>query len=155
MSVVPTTRSSFTSTIWGGAARGRHSVNAAKFGGPNVKITEGSKVQFTTGKSVWDVVRVFNDGTIYLVSTSGGERKTRMVEPEDPSWHNLWIVDRRRFSNSPLLADVEAVGGGPNRDLRPGTVIIVGDSQLRWVVQSVLRDSSVIIQTYKSDTVST
>lgn len=153
MAVRPTTRSSFTSTIWNSPARARHSTNAAKFGGPNVNISEGSKVQFGDGDLVWDVVRVFEDGTLFLSAVSSGSKRTRRVPPSSSSWTNLWMVDGKRLRN---LGDTKQKaekprGGGPNRTIDVGNVVTLGSNRVRWSVQSVLRDGSLVLQTYNGE----
>ena len=150
MAVQPTTKSSFTSTVWNSAAKAAQSTNAAKFGGPNVSIKQGSKVQFGDSTSIWDVARVFADGTLFLTTVSSGVKRTRRVPPSSPSWTNLWMVDGRRLRR--LGADLKAPeakkGGGPNRNIDPGNVVTLGLSQVRWTVESVLRDGSLLLQTF-------
>lgn len=152
MAVRPTTRSTFASTIWNSPAKARHSTNAAKFGGPNVNISEGSKVQFGDGDLVWDVIRVFEDGTLYLSAVSSGVRRTRRVPPTSPSWTNLWMVDGKRIrglgekNNNPAPR-----GGGPNRTIDPGNVVTLGTSRVRWSVQSVLRDGTLVLVTFNGE----
>lgn len=149
MAVLPTAKSTFTSTVWNSPGRANHSTNAAKFGGPNVAISEGSKVQFGDGDNIWDVARVFNDGTLYLVTTTTGRRITRRIPPSDPSWTNLWMVDGKRFrtlsESNPTPPKV--IGGGPDRNLDPGNVILVGASRVRWVVDTVDKDGTVHLVT--------
>lgn len=155
MSVQPTTRSTFASTIWNSPGKAMHSTNAAKFGGPNVKITEGSKVQFGSGDLIWDVVRIFEDGTMHLSTVSSGQKRTMKVPPSSKSWTNLWMVDGRRLRN---LGDIKQVqeksrGGGPNRNIEPGEVVTLGNSSVRWVVQSILRDGTLNLQTFNGQKV--
>lgn len=151
--VIPTTRSSYTSTIWNSPARGSHSVNSAKFGGPNITIYEGSKVQFGSGRLVWDVARVFEDGTMYLTSVSAGVKRSRTVKPGSSSWTNLWMVDGKRSSRDTEEGRKSMLGGGPNRNLDPGNVITIGNARVRWTVDSVLRDGTVSLRTMSGDKV--
>lgn len=157
MAVQPTTRSSFTSTIWNSAAKATHSINPVKFGGPNVNIREGSKVQFGDGRAVWDVVRVFEDGTLFLTTVSAGTKRTRRVPPSSASWTNLWIVDGRklRVPGSEIQAPSTPMGGGPNRTIDPGNVVTLGMSPVRWVVKSVARDGTLMLETFNGDKIVT
>ena len=152
MAVTPTTRSTFASTIWNSPAKAQHTTNAAKFGGPNINISEGSKVQFGEGSLVWDVVRVFEDGTLYLMAVSSGVKRTRRVPPTSPSWTNLWMVDGKsvRLGESTPKPQ-KARGGGPKRTLDPGNVILLGNTKVRWTVESVLRDGTVKLYTSNGD----
>lgn len=149
MAVNPTTRSSFTSTIWNSPRRATHSTNGAKFGGPNVNISEGSKIQFGDGDLVWDVARIFEDGTLYLTAVSSGQRRTRRVPPSSSSWTNLWIVDGKKVGLNSTEAPKTPRGGGPNRNIDPGNVVIIGRSKIRWTVRSVLRDGTLVMYTAK------
>lgn len=153
MAVVPTTRSSFTSTVWNSPGRATHSTQAAKFGGPNVRISEGSKVQFSSGSVVWDVARVFEDGTLYLTTMSSGRRMTRRIEPHDKAWTNLWMVDGKRLRQlgQTTQAPESPVGGGPNRNIDPGNMVTLGLSQVRWTVDSVLRDGTLRLSTFNGE----
>lgn len=152
MAVRPTTRSSFTSTVWNSPAKATHSVNSARFGGPNVNISEGSKVQFGDGDSIWDVVRVFEDGTLFLSTVSFGRKITRRVPPSSSSWTNLWMVDGKRLKSlSAKVQEDKPRGGGPNRTIDPGNVVTLGVSKARWTVMSVLRDGSLLLQTYNGE----
>lgn len=153
MAVIPTTRSSFTSTVWNSPSRATHSTNGAKFGGPNVRISEGSKVQFSSGTVVWDVARVFEDGTLYLTATSSGRRMTRTVGPHDKAWTNLWMVDGKRLRTlgQTTQAPDAPIGGGPNRNIQPGNVVTLGLTQVRWTVESVLRDGTLKLSAYNGE----
>lgn len=152
MAVQPTSRSTFASTIWNSPAKARHSTNAAKFGGPNVNINEGSKVQFGDGDTVWDVARVFEDGTLFLTANSSGRKMTRRIPPSSPSWSNLWIVDGRRLpSVKSKTQETRPKGGGPNRNIHPGNVVTLGTSLVRWSVVTVARDGSLGLQAYNGE----
>lgn len=154
--VIPTSRSSFSSTIWNSPGKARRSINSAKFGGPNVAIKEGSKVQFGDGDLVWDVARVFDDGTLYLVSVSSGVRRTRKVPPGSKSWTNLWMVDGKHFTagnQDNQVTKEKKRGGGPNRTIDPGNVVTVGNSRVRWIVVSVARDGTLTLRSYSGDNV--
>ena len=153
MAVIPTTRSAFTSTVWNSPGKATQSTNAAKFGGPNVNISQGSKVQFGDGTSIWDVMRVFDDGTLYLSTVSGGNRITRRVPPSSPSWTNLWMVDGRRLRRlgANLKAPEAKVGGGPNRNVDPGNVVSLGLYNVRWTVETVLRDGTLKLYSFNGD----
>ena len=153
MAVIPTTRSSFTSTVWNSPGKAAHSTNAAKFGGPNVNIKEGSKIQLGDGDLIWDVARVFEDGTLFLTTTSSGMRLTRRIPPDNPSWSNIWMVDEKVFRNKGDQAarETRRLGGGPNRNLQPGNVVVIGTSQVRWTVQSLLRDGTVVLITVQNE----
>lgn len=156
MAVLPNTKSAFTSTVWNSPARATQSTNAAKFGGPNVNINQGSKVQFSGGLTIWDVVRVFEDGTLYLAAVTGGERITRRITPTSPSWTNLWIVDGRRLRTpgTSLKAPKDRVGGGPNRNVDVGNVVTLGLSGIRWTVESVKSDGAIVLQTFNGKKIS-
>ena len=153
MAVTPTTRSSFTSTVWNSPGKATHSVNGAKFGGPNVRIMEGSKIQFSSGSLVWDVARVFEDGTLYLTTVSSGRRMTRRVEPHDKAWTDLWMVDGKRLRTlgQTTQAREAPTGGGPNRNIQPGNMVTLGLSQIRWTVNSILRDGTLQLIAYTGE----
>ena len=151
--IQPTSRSSFTSTQWNTAGKAKHSTNAAKYGGPNVNISEGSKVQFGDGTVVWDVVRVFADGTLFLSAMSSGVKRTRKVPPESKSWSNLWMVDGKRTSAGRQNQQERPRGGGPERTIDPGQVVTLGTSKVRWVVRSVLRDGTLELASYNGENV--
>lgn len=155
MPVQPTSRPSFTSTVWQSPSRASASVNAAKFGGPSVKIVVGSKVQFVEGYTVWDVSRIFGDGTLYLSTMTGGRRLTRQVEPSDPSWKNIRSVDGRVLRSTPSSSKPPVRGGGPNGNITIGTSVLVGSSNVRWVVQDVKRDKSLVLSALIGDTIKT
>lgn len=150
MAVIPNNKSAYTSTIWNSAGRGNHSVNVQKMGGPNVNIAEGSKVQFSEGDTIWDVVRIFDDGTLYLSSVASGSKISRRVPPSSPSWTNLWMVDGRRLRTlgATTAAPESPIGGGPNRNVDPGNVVTLGASDVRWSVSQVKRDGTLILVTY-------
>lgn len=150
MAVQPTTRSTYTSTLWNSPARATHSTNAAKFGGPNAVIREGAKVKFNSGSVIWDVARVFEDGTLLLTSVAAGVKRSRRVTPASSSWTNLWMVDGKRVSRQ-MEEGAVPLGGGPNRNLDPGNVVTVGTSRIRWTVESVLRDGTVTLRTSNAD----
>lgn len=147
--VQPVTRSTFTSTVWNSPAKARRTVQGGVFGGPNIKISEGSKVKFGDGNVIWDVLRVFADGTLHLSAVSSGRRITRKVPPTSNSWSNLWMVDNRgvRIDDSPLKPQVPN-GGGPNRTLGVGNVVVIGNSSVRWTVESVLKDGTVTLKAF-------
>lgn len=157
MAVQPNNRSAYTSTLWNSAAKASHSVNAAKYGGPSVNISEGSKIQFSEGEAVWDVVRVFADGTLYLATVSSGSRITRKIPPTSPSWTNLWMVDgkRLRTPGATVAAPASPAGGGPNRNIDPGNVVTLGASDVRWSVYEVKRDGTIVVQTFNGERVVT
>ena len=150
MAVIPETRATFTSTIWNDSAKGSHSTNASRMGGPNVNIYEGSKIRFGDSVLVWDVLRVFDDGTLFLSAVSMGTKMTRKVTPTDSSWTNVWMVDGRRLrleNPSDMVPELPR-GGGPNRTIDPGNVVTLGISPIRWIVIDVARDGSLSLQTY-------
>ena len=151
--VKPTNRSSFTSTVWGGAGKGRHTTNAAMWGGPNVNIKEGSKVQFRDGDTVWDVMRVFNDGALHLTSVAGGRKMTRKVAPSSQSWANLRMVDGRRFASNDTEPKPKQ-GGGPGKTLEVGNVVVLEGSKVKWTVESILRDGAVRLYTMQGEKIS-
>lgn len=150
--VRPTTRSSFTSTIWNSPRKALRSTNSAKFGGPNVNLTEGSKVRFNDGAITWNIDRIFEDGTLHLSAMSSGVKRTRTVAPSSPSWTNLWMVDGKRVGlGETVTAPPKPTGGGPDKTLDPGNVVIIGNSTVRWTVESVLRDGTVKLYTVHGD----
>ena len=151
----PSNPSAYSSTIWNKPAKAYHSVNAPLFGGPNVNIKEGSKVQFADGQVVWDVARVFNDGTLYLVATTSGTRITRKIPPTSTSWTNILMVDSRRFKqNEVKITDQKApIGGGPGRNIDPGNIISLGNSKVKWVVDEVRVDGTLVVQSFSGDKV--
>ena len=157
MAVQPTSRSSFTSTVWNSPGKATHSTNAARFGGPNVNISEGSKIQIGDGDLIWDVARVFDDGTLFLATTSSGRRLTRRIPPDNESWSNIWMVDEKVFRShgDQLARETKRLGGGPNRNLQPGNVVVLGNSQIRWTVQSLKRDGTVTLITVQDEELTT
>ena len=155
--VAPVSRSTFTSTVWNSPARARRTVNGAKFGGPNINLKEGMKVQFTDGSLIWDILRIFEDGTLHLSAVSSGRRTSRKVSPSSSSWENLWVVDNRgvKRDSSPLTPQVPR-GGGPNRTLGVGNVVVLGRSSVRWTVETVLKNGAVRLRAFNgSNTVTT
>lgn len=152
MAVRPTTRSSFTSTIWNSPRKALRSVDGAKFGGPNVNLVEGAKVKFNDGSVTWTIDRIFDDGTLHLSAMSSGVKRTRKIPPSSPSWTNLWLVDGKRVGlGDTVAAPPKPAGGGPNRTLDPGNIVIIGNSTVRWTVESVLRDGTVKLYTVQGD----
>lgn len=150
--IQPTTRSTFTSTIWNSAAKATRTVNSAKFGGPNKNISVGSKVKFGEGDLEWDVLKIFEDGTLHLSAVTSGKRITRKVPPTSPSWTNLWMVDGKGINvNDRPTTDQRPRGGGPNRTLGVGNVILLGKSSVRWTVESVYRDGTVRLKSFSGD----
>lgn len=147
--VQPVSRSTFTSTVWNSPAKAKRTVNAAKYGGPNIKLREGMKVQFSDGTLIWDILRIFADGTLHLSAVSSGRRITRKVSPSSSSWENLWVVDNRgvRQDTSPITPQVPK-GGGPNRTLGVGNVVVLGKSSVRWTVEYVKKDGTVVLKAF-------
>lgn len=154
--IIPTTKSSFTSTIWNSPAKASRSISGSKFGGPNINISVGSKVQFGDGNLIWDVARIYEDGTLHLTAVSSGRRITRKVPPSSASWTNLWMVDGKSVRKENTGGQSQLLkGGGPNRNFGPGNVLHIGNSRIRWTVISVYRDGTVKLQAMSGDKVVT
>lgn len=117
-----------------------------------MNLSEGSKVRFNDGTVTWTIDRIFADGTLHLSAVSSGQRRTRKVPPTSSSWTNLWMVDGKRVGlGETAAAPSTPRGGGPNRTIDPGNIVLLGNSTVRWTVESVLRDGTVILYTLQGE----